>query len=169
MQGPVGPWWVLYGCWLSLLSSSLLLPSLLKQGHVTTLGTSRVRWGQCYLLCPRCCGNLLKRHPWEGFTTCKVLSRCEPWRRLSPRCVGQAIEGTSVRSKHLKAWHPIIMASASFPAPALVPSQSPFSHPEAACQFRVGARRITFLCSLPNVEIPSLCNFHLVRIALKVH
>jgi len=84
--------------------------------------------------------------------------------------MGSAIGGTDARSD---TWRPGLPSSQSLPPFLLLLSFFPLKVPSPTqrqlASSRVGERRITFLCSLPKVEIPSLCNFHHVRVALKVH
>lgn len=107
--------------------------SLPKQGHVTVLGASLIKWGQQYLF----------RHgsPIRDISkrVCNLWSTLQMWTVvISPRCVGQTVTDTSARSKHLEAWHAIISSQPLLPfPPTLAPFPThPFSHPRAACQFQ---------------------------------
>lgn len=164
-----GLFWVLSKCWFSSLPSSSLLSLLSKQGHVTALGASLATRGQWYLLCQLCCGHLITGNSERPSQPVWCSADVGPGDNDLPDAWARP---SGAQMPGVNSWRPGLPSSQSLPPFFLLLSFFPLKVPSPTqrrlASSRVGAR-ITFLCSLPKVEIPSLCNFHHVRVALKVH
>lgn len=88
------------------------------------------------MLCPLCCGTLITDNGEGPSQPVWCSPDAGPGDGDLPGH-GQCHRGHRCQERQLEAWPSIISVSASLSPPALVlPSQSPFSHPEAACQFQ---------------------------------
>lgn len=149
---------------------SLLPLSLPEQGYVTTLKPNWSSGDSDISSAHFAVGIRLETSVRELHNLSSTLQMCAMVMIISQMC-GPSHRGHICEEQtsgglayhHLNLCRPFPSCSSSFPHTAPSPTQGRLASSS------VGARRITFFCSLSSVEIPSLCNFHHVRVALRIH
>ena len=119
------------------------------------------------MLCPLCCASLITDNSERPSQPVWCSPDVGPGDNDLPEAWAKP---SGAQMPGVNSWRPGLPSSQSlppFPLLSFFPLKVPSPTQRRLASSRVGERRITFLCSLPKVEIPSLSNFHHVRVALK--